>query len=101
MQQARRADDHTNMVIHFLLHGHIMHTTSFLFSPGEKLCSAEDCVLGTGVYLRHGNIHSSLAGYVIRKSEGKEVTVLCDVSLYAWLQALILFCMLECYGSYP
>lgn len=72
-----------------------------LFSPGEKLCSADDCVLGTGVYLRHGYIHSSLAGYVIRKSEGKEVTVLCSVSLNAWLQALTIFCMLECYGSYP
>lgn len=44
-----------------------------LFSPGEKLCSAEDCIPGTGVYLRHGYIHSSLAGYVIRKTEGKEV----------------------------
>lgn len=44
-----------------------------LFSSGEKLCSAEDCIPGTGVYLRHGNIHSSLAGYVIRKTEGKEV----------------------------
>lgn len=44
-----------------------------LFSPGEKLCSAEDCIPGAGVYLRHGYIHSSLAGYVIRKTEGKEV----------------------------
>ncbi|TWW59564.1 Exosome complex component CSL4 [Takifugu flavidus] len=54
-----------------------MHTTSwFLFFPGEKLCSAEDCVLGTGVYLRHGYIHSSLAGYVVRKSEGKELPMI-------------------------
>lgn len=44
----------------------------FIFS-GEKLCSAEECVPGTGVYVRHGFIHSSLVGYVIRKTEGKEV----------------------------
>uniref|UniRef100_A0A3P8VIF2 Exosome complex component CSL4 n=1 Tax=Cynoglossus semilaevis TaxID=244447 RepID=A0A3P8VIF2_CYNSE len=42
--------------------------------PGDKLCSTEDCMPGTGVYLRHGYIYSSLAGYVIKKNEGEEVT---------------------------
>ena len=42
-------------------------------SPGDKLCSVEDCIPGTGVYLRHGYIYSSLAGYVLRKNEGEEV----------------------------
>ncbi|XP_071387311.1 exosome complex component CSL4-like isoform X1 [Centroberyx affinis] len=42
--------------------------------PGDKLCSTEDCIPGTGVYLRHGYIYSSLAGYVLRKNEGEEVT---------------------------
>uniref|UniRef100_A0A3B5QI41 Exosome component 1 n=1 Tax=Xiphophorus maculatus TaxID=8083 RepID=A0A3B5QI41_XIPMA len=42
--------------------------------PGEKLCSVEDCNQGTGVYQRHGYIYSSLAGYVMRKNEGEEVT---------------------------
>lgn len=62
---------------------HIMRTT-FLqhylcpplpscLSSGDKLCSAEDCIPGTGVYLRHGYIYSSLAGYVLRKNEGEEV----------------------------
>ncbi|XP_070772600.1 exosome complex component CSL4 isoform X3 [Enoplosus armatus] len=41
--------------------------------PGDKLCSVEDCIPGTGVYLRHGYIYSSLAGYVLRKNEGEEV----------------------------
>lgn len=41
--------------------------------PGDKLCSVEDCIPGTGVYLRHGYIFSSLAGYVLRKNEGEEV----------------------------
>ncbi|XP_029380722.1 exosome complex component CSL4 isoform X3 [Echeneis naucrates] len=41
--------------------------------PGDKLCSTEDCIPGTGVYLRHGYIYSSLAGYVLRKNEGEEV----------------------------
>lgn len=45
----------------------------FRLSPGDKLCSAEDCIPGTGVYLRHGYIYSSLAGYVLRKNEGEEV----------------------------
>lgn len=58
-------DSNTNMVFYFLI---------FFFSTGEKLCSAEDCILGTGVYLRHGYIHSSLAGLVIRKKGGKEVS---------------------------
>lgn len=43
-----------------------------LFS-GDKLCSVEDCIPGTGVYLRHGYIYSSLAGYVLKKNEGEEV----------------------------
>lgn len=30
--------------------------------------------MGTGVYLRHGYIYSSLAGYVLRKNEGEEVS---------------------------
>uniref|UniRef100_A0A3B4AJ03 Exosome complex component CSL4 n=1 Tax=Periophthalmus magnuspinnatus TaxID=409849 RepID=A0A3B4AJ03_9GOBI len=42
--------------------------------PGDKLCSIEDCIPGTGVYLRHGYIYSALAGYVLRKNEGEEVT---------------------------
>lgn len=42
-------------------------------SPGDKLCSVEDCIPGTGVYLRHGYIYSSLAGYVLKKNEGEEV----------------------------
>lgn len=41
--------------------------------PGDKLCSVEDCIPGTGVYPRHGYIYSSLAGYVLRKNEGEEV----------------------------
>ena len=40
---------------------------------GDRLCSTEDCMPGTGVYLRHGYIYSSLAGYVLRKNEGEEV----------------------------
>lgn len=46
---------------------------SFCLYLGDKLCSAEDCIPGTGVYLRHGYIYSSLAGYVLRKNEGEEV----------------------------
>ncbi|XP_030636340.1 exosome complex component CSL4 isoform X2 [Chanos chanos] len=42
--------------------------------PGERLCSTEDCIPGTGTYLRHGYIFASLAGYVLRKNEGEEVT---------------------------
>lgn len=34
---------------------------------------------GTGVYLRHGYIYSSLAGYVIKKNEGEEVRDMMDV----------------------
>ncbi|XP_030636342.1 exosome complex component CSL4 isoform X4 [Chanos chanos] len=41
--------------------------------PGERLCSTEDCIPGTGTYLRHGYIFASLAGYVLRKNEGEEV----------------------------
>uniref|UniRef100_A0A3Q3XM29 Exosome complex component N-terminal domain-containing protein n=1 Tax=Mola mola TaxID=94237 RepID=A0A3Q3XM29_MOLML len=41
-----------------------------------KLCSVEDCIPGTGVYLRHGYIYSSLAGYVLRKNEGEELPVI-------------------------
>lgn len=44
-----------------------------LLYPGDKLCSAEDCILGTGVYQRHGYIYSSLAGYVLKKNEGEQV----------------------------
>ncbi|KAF6739157.1 Exosome complex component CSL4 [Oryzias melastigma] len=44
--------------------------------PGDKLCSVEDCIMGTGVYLRHGYIYSSLAGYVLRKNEGEELPVI-------------------------
>ncbi|XP_016890652.1 exosome complex component CSL4 isoform X1 [Cynoglossus semilaevis] len=47
--------------------------------PGDKLCSTEDCMPGTGVYLRHGYIYSSLAGYVIKKNEGEEVRDMMDV----------------------
>lgn len=46
---------------------------SFSSCSGDKLCSVEDCIPGTGVYLRHGYIYSSLAGYVLRKNEGEEV----------------------------
>ncbi|KAF3844068.1 hypothetical protein F7725_016116 [Dissostichus mawsoni] len=42
--------------------------------PGDKLCSTVDCIPGTGVYLRHGCIYSSLTGYVLKKNEGEEVT---------------------------
>uniref|UniRef100_A0A3P8T064 Exosome component 1 n=1 Tax=Amphiprion percula TaxID=161767 RepID=A0A3P8T064_AMPPE len=38
--------------------------------------SVEDCIPGTGVYLRHGYIYSSLAGYVLRKNEGEELPVI-------------------------
>ncbi|KPP68610.1 exosome complex component CSL4-like [Scleropages formosus] len=44
--------------------------------PGEKLCSAEDCSPGAGTYLRHGQIFASLAGYVLKKSEGEELPVI-------------------------
>uniref|UniRef100_A0A3Q3F4H6 Exosome component 1 n=1 Tax=Labrus bergylta TaxID=56723 RepID=A0A3Q3F4H6_9LABR len=44
--------------------------------PGDKLCSVEDCIPGTGVYVRHGCIYSSLAGYVLRKNEGEELPVI-------------------------
>lgn len=44
-----------------------------LLSPGDKLCSTDDCILGTGVYQRHGYIYSSLAGYVLKKNEGEQV----------------------------
>uniref|UniRef100_A0A8K9XVU6 Exosome complex component CSL4 n=1 Tax=Oncorhynchus mykiss TaxID=8022 RepID=A0A8K9XVU6_ONCMY len=43
---------------------------------GDRLCSTEDCMPGTGVYLRHGYIYSSLAGYVLRKNEGEELPVI-------------------------
>lgn len=46
---------------------------------GDKLCSVEDCIPGTGVYMRHGYIYSSLAGYVLRKNEGEEVRVVVGV----------------------
>lgn len=50
------------------------HVKSYsCLSPGDKLCSVEDCIPGTGVYLRHGYIYSSLAGYVLKKNEGEEV----------------------------
>lgn len=53
-------------------------TKSVLFClySGDKLCSVEDCTPGTGVYLRHGYIYSSLAGYVLKKNEGEEVRAL-------------------------
>uniref|UniRef100_A0A9J8AWQ8 Exosome component 1 n=1 Tax=Cyprinus carpio carpio TaxID=630221 RepID=A0A9J8AWQ8_CYPCA len=44
--------------------------------PGERLCSTEDCIPGTGTYLRHGCIFASLAGYVLRKNEGEELPVI-------------------------
>ncbi|KAK0152067.1 Exosome complex component CSL4 [Merluccius polli] len=44
--------------------------------PGDKLCSTDDCRPGTGVYMRHGYIYSSLAGYVLRKNEGEELPVI-------------------------
>ncbi|KAI1887020.1 hypothetical protein AGOR_G00201740 [Albula goreensis] len=44
--------------------------------PGERLCSTEDCIPGTGTYLRHGYIFASLAGYVLRKNEGEELPVI-------------------------
>uniref|UniRef100_A0A3B4TDJ5 Exosome component 1 n=2 Tax=Seriola TaxID=8160 RepID=A0A3B4TDJ5_SERDU len=44
--------------------------------PGDKLCSIDDCIPGTGVYLRHGYIYSSLAGYVLKKNEGEELPVI-------------------------
>ncbi|KAL4640214.1 exosome complex component CSL4-like [Arapaima gigas] len=44
--------------------------------PGEKLCSAEDCIPGAGTYLRHGHIFASLAGYVLQKNEGEEPPVI-------------------------
>uniref|UniRef100_A0A674DJH0 Exosome complex component CSL4 n=1 Tax=Salmo trutta TaxID=8032 RepID=A0A674DJH0_SALTR len=42
----------------------------------DRLCSTDDCMPGTGVYLRHGYIYSSLAGYVLRKNEGEELPVI-------------------------
>uniref|UniRef100_A0A673MHX0 Exosome component 1 n=1 Tax=Sinocyclocheilus rhinocerous TaxID=307959 RepID=A0A673MHX0_9TELE len=42
----------------------------------ERLCSTEDCIPGTGTYLRHGYIFASLAGYVLRKNEGEELPVI-------------------------
>ncbi len=55
---------------------------SFLscLSPGDKLCSVEDCIPGTGVYPRHGYIYSSLAGYVLKKNEGEEVRAVVGAS---------------------
>ncbi|KAJ8284707.1 hypothetical protein COCON_G00035570 [Conger conger] len=44
--------------------------------PGERLCSTEDCIPGTGTYLRHGYIFASLAGYVLKKNEGEELPVI-------------------------
>ncbi|KAK1885707.1 Exosome complex component CSL4 [Dissostichus eleginoides] len=44
--------------------------------PGDKLCSTVDCIPGTGVYLRHGCIYSSLTGYVLKKNEGEELPVI-------------------------
>ncbi|XP_051558188.1 exosome complex component CSL4-like isoform X1 [Myxocyprinus asiaticus] len=44
--------------------------------PGERLCSTEDCIPGTGTYLRHGCIFASLAGYVLKKNEGEELPVI-------------------------
>ncbi|TRY86076.1 hypothetical protein DNTS_030171 [Danionella cerebrum] len=42
----------------------------------ERLCSTEDCIPGTGTYLRHGHVFASLAGYVLRKNEGEELPVI-------------------------
>uniref|UniRef100_A0A9J8B9V6 Exosome complex component CSL4 n=1 Tax=Cyprinus carpio carpio TaxID=630221 RepID=A0A9J8B9V6_CYPCA len=42
----------------------------------ERLCSTEDCIPGTGTYLRHGYIFASLTGYVLRKNEGEELPVI-------------------------
>lgn len=61
----------------FFLYYNFIQFVFFLSSPGDKLCSTEDCIPGTGVYLRHGYIYSSLAGYVLRKNEGEEVGESC------------------------
>lgn len=52
---------------------HFKAVSCLLLSPGDKLCSTDDCILGTGVYQRHGYIYSSLAGYVLKKNEGEQV----------------------------
>ncbi|KAF7689303.1 exosome complex component CSL4 [Silurus meridionalis] len=44
--------------------------------PGERLCSVEDCIPGTGTYPRHGSIFASLAGYVLRRNEGEELPII-------------------------
>ncbi|TNN69461.1 Exosome complex component CSL4 [Liparis tanakae] len=44
--------------------------------PGDKLCSSDNCIPGPGVYLRHGYVYSSLAGYVLKKNEGEELPVI-------------------------
>ncbi len=48
--------------------------SSAVAHAGERLCSTEDCIPSTGTYLRHGYIFASLAGYVLRKNEGEEVS---------------------------
>ncbi len=48
--------------------------SSAVVHAGERLCSTEDCIPSTGTYPRHGYIFASLAGYVLRKNEGEEVS---------------------------
>ncbi|KAL4641062.1 exosome complex component CSL4-like isoform X2 [Arapaima gigas] len=55
-----------------------------LCDPGERLCSAEHSIPGTGTYLKHGCIFASLAGYVLQKNEeqeGLDLTGRCPVQL--------------------
>ncbi|TMS23565.1 Exosome complex component CSL4 [Larimichthys crocea] len=63
-------------VAHEAVCSRLMPFPPFCLSPGDKLCSVEDCIPGTGVYLRHGYIYSSLAGYVLKKNEGEELPVI-------------------------
>ncbi|NWR81160.1 EXOS1 protein, partial [Centropus unirufus] len=41
---------------------------------GERLCSTEEATAGSGTYIRHGFIFSSLAGCLEKRSEGSEVS---------------------------
>uniref|UniRef100_A0A803TZ16 Exosome component 1 n=1 Tax=Anolis carolinensis TaxID=28377 RepID=A0A803TZ16_ANOCA len=44
--------------------------------PGERLCSLEEGVPGSGTYTRHGFIFASLAGCLVRKSENGTLPVI-------------------------
>ncbi|NXY52091.1 EXOS1 protein, partial [Ceuthmochares aereus] len=42
---------------------------------GERLCSTEEATAGSGTYIRHGFIFSSLAGCLEKRSEGSGLSV--------------------------